>query len=42
MFFTPLVRYPRTKPNPFMQKAVVDARSKLDETFTQLWLEVIN
>jgi hypothetical protein len=33
MIFTPLVRHPRTKPNPFMQRTVDFAREKVDETF---------
>src|SRR3972149_8774556 len=38
MVFTPLVRHPGTKPNPFMQLAVEDVRSKAKETFAALWL----
>ena len=40
--FTPLVRHPGTKPNPFMQRAVEDARSKVDEVFAELWLEMLS
>jgi hypothetical protein len=40
--FTPLVRHPGTKPNPFMQRAVEDARSKVEETFAELWLEMLS
>lgn len=42
MVFTPLVRHPGTKPNPFMQRAVEDARSKVEETFAELWLELLS
>lgn len=42
MVFTPLVRHPGTKPNPFMQRAVDVARDKVDETFAELWLELID
>ena len=40
--FTPLVRHPGTKPNPFMQRAAEDARSKVDEVFAELWLEMLS
>ena len=40
--FTQLVRHPGTKPNPFMQKAAEDARSKADEVFAELWLELLD
>ncbi len=42
LVFTQLVRHPGTKPNPFMQKAVEDARSKVEETFAELWGELID
>ena len=42
MVFTPIVRHPGTKPNPFMQQAVEDARNKVDEVFAKLWLEMIS
>jgi HK97 gp10 family phage protein len=42
MVFTRLVRHPGTKPNPFMQRAVDEARSKVEETFAELWLELIS
>jgi hypothetical protein len=42
MVFTPIVRHPGTKPNPFMQRAVEDARSKVDEVFAELWLEMLS
>src|SRR3989304_4289888 len=42
MVFTPLVRHPGTKPNPFMQRAVEDVRSKAEETFAELWLEMLS
>lgn len=41
MVFTPLVHHPGTKPNPFMQRAVEDARSKVDDVFAEVWLELI-
>ena len=41
MVFTPLVRHPGTKPNPFMQRAAEDTRSKAGEVFADLWLELI-
>jgi hypothetical protein len=39
--FTPIVHHPGTKPNQFMQKAVDEARGKVDETFAELWLELV-
>lgn len=39
--FTPIVRHPGTKPNPFMQKAVDEARSKVYSTFAELWLDLV-
>ena len=42
MVFTPLVRHPGSKPNPFMQRAVEDARNKTEETFAELWLEMLS
>ena len=42
MVFTPLVRHPGTKPNPFMQRAAEDARSKVEEVFAELWLEMLS
>lgn len=42
MVFTPIVHHPGTKPNPFMQNAVDDARSKVDEVFAKLWLELLS
>jgi HK97 gp10 family phage protein len=39
--FTRLVRHPGTKPNPFMQRAVESAREKVEETFAELWLELV-
>ena len=42
MVFTPIVRHPGTKPNPFMQRAAEDARSKVDEVFAKLWLELLS
>ena len=42
LVFTQLVRHPGTKPNPFMMKAAEDARSKADEVFADLWLELLD
>jgi HK97 gp10 family phage protein len=39
--FTRLVRHPGARPNPFMQRAVEAAQEKLEETFAELWLELI-
>ena len=39
--FTPIVHHPGTKPNLFMDKAVDEARGKVDETFANLWLELV-
>jgi HK97 gp10 family phage protein len=41
MIFTPIVHHPGTKPNPFMQNALEIAQSKVDETFAELWLELV-
>ena len=40
--FTPLVRHPGSKPNPFMERAAEDARSKAEAVFADLWLELIS
>lgn len=42
MVFTRLVRHPGTRPNPFMQRAADEARGKIEETFAELWLELIS
>jgi hypothetical protein len=42
MVFTRLVHHPGTKPNPWMQKAAEYSRSKAEETFAELWLELID
>jgi len=42
MVFTCLVRHPGTKPNPFMQRAVDKAREKVEETFAELFVELIS
>jgi hypothetical protein len=42
MVFTSLVHHPGTKPNPFMQLAAEDARSKAEEAFAELWLEMLS
>ena len=41
MVFTGLVRHPGTKPNLFMERAAEDARSKAEEVFDELWLELV-
>jgi len=41
MVFTPVVRHPGTKPNPFMERAAEDTRSKVESVFADLWLELI-
>lgn len=41
MIFTALVHHPGTKPNPFLQRAAEDARSKAEETFAELWQEMV-
>ena len=41
MVFAQLVHHPGTKPNPFMERAAEDARSKVDEVFAELWLELV-
>ena len=41
MIFTPIVHHPGTKPNPFMQNALEEARGKVDQTFAELWLELV-
>jgi hypothetical protein len=40
--FTPIVHHPGTKPNPFLQRATEEAQSKVDETFAELWLELVS
>jgi hypothetical protein len=40
--FTPIVHHPGTKPNPFMQHALEEAKSKVDPTFAELWLELVS
>jgi len=41
MVFTPLVRHPGSKANPFMERAAEDTRSKVESVFADLWLELI-
>ncbi len=41
MVFTPLVRHPGTRANPFMERAAEDTRSKAEAVFAELWLELI-
>jgi hypothetical protein len=40
MIFTAIVRHPGTKPNPFMERAAEDTRSKAEAAFADLWLEL--
>jgi HK97 gp10 family phage protein len=42
MVFTRLIHHPGTKPNPFMQRAVEEARGKAEEVFAQLLQELID
>jgi len=42
MVFTGLVRHPGTRPNPFLHRAVDEARAKVDEIFADLWQELIS
>jgi hypothetical protein len=42
MVFTRLVHHPGTKPNPWLQQAAEYARDKAEETFAELWLELID
>jgi hypothetical protein len=42
MVFTPLVRHPGSKPNPFMERAAEDTRNKAEAVFADLWLELIS
>lgn len=42
MVFTRLVRHPGTKPNPFLQKAVDKAREKVEQIFSELFVELIS
>ena len=41
MVFTPVVHHPGTKANPFMRRAADLAKSKIDATFAELWLELV-
>ena len=41
MIFTPIVHHPGTKPNPFIQNALEQAQNKVDVTFAELWLELV-
>jgi hypothetical protein len=40
--FTNSVHHPGTQPNPFMQNAAEEARSKAESTFAGLWLEILS
>jgi len=39
--FTPLVKHPGTRANPFMERAAEDTRSKVGAVFADLCLELI-
>jgi hypothetical protein len=41
MVFTPVVHHPGTKANPFLRRAADLARSKVDATFAELWLDLV-
>ena len=41
MVFTPLVRHPGSRANPFMERAAEDARGKAEAVFAELWLELM-
>ena len=41
MIFAAIVRHPGTKPDPFMERAAEDTRSKAEAVFADLWLELI-
>ncbi len=41
MVFTPIVHHPGTKANPFLRRAADLARSKVDVTFAELWLDLV-
>lgn len=42
MVFTSIVHHPGSAPNPFMQNAAQEALSKAEETFADLWLEMLS
>ena len=41
MVFTTIVKHPGSKPNPFMERAAEDTRSKAEAVFADLWLELM-
>ncbi len=41
MVFTPFVRHPGSRANPFMERAAEDARGKAEGVFADLWLELM-
>jgi hypothetical protein len=41
MIFTPIVHHPGTKANPFLERAVDEAASKVELVFADLWLEMV-
>jgi hypothetical protein len=41
MVFTPVVHHPGAKANPFMERGVNLALSKVDSVFADLWLELV-
>lgn len=40
--FTHTVHHPGTQPNPFLQNAAENTRSKVESTFADLWLEMLS
>ncbi len=40
--FTAIVHHPGTKANPVLQNAAEKARGKVEETFAELWLELVS
>jgi hypothetical protein len=40
MVFTMLVRHPGTRANPFLQRAVAEGYSKVEEAFAEAWKEL--
>jgi hypothetical protein len=40
LVFTPIVRHPGTKANPFLEKAAENARSKVAQVFADVWQEI--
>ncbi len=42
LVFAPLVRHPGTRANPFLERAAEGGRSRVDEIFANLWLDVVS